>query len=361
MPSVGAVTSNLGVTLKTGTYTAKPADFVLADATAAPFTVTLPTGPLVNAIVAVKKVDASTNMVTVAPGPGALINGDTAVGLVVLGASATFQFDGTNWQLLSTGQINTANTAAGIPAGGTAGQVLAKTSATSYDAAWAAPATPSGLVPTGGAAGQVLTKNTATNYDAAWAAAAAGGFYIPWTSGRTFTTFPVAGNFSNGTWGYGPYLFPIRVPNACTIASLGLYFTANMGGTHHLALYSDTGAASTSAMGARIGYGTIVNGSGGWQFTSAMNTVFAAPTTVWVWWHTTIANSTGYTAEPGYAGGSFNMVLDTSGGQTTAPYTMYQVTSFTLGSAPPTTVPTASVSAIYPGQFISPHIFVKIA
>lgn len=51
-----------------------------------------------------------------------------------------------------------------VPTGGTAGQVLTKDTANSYDVSWQ---TLYG-VPTGGSAGQVLTKDTATNYDVSW-------------------------------------------------------------------------------------------------------------------------------------------------------------------------------------------------
>ena len=54
----------------------------------------------------------------------------------------------------------------GVPAGGTTGQVLRKTSSTNYATEWAAAA--SGL-PTGGTAGQVLTKNSTAEGDAVWA------------------------------------------------------------------------------------------------------------------------------------------------------------------------------------------------
>ena len=52
----------------------------------------------------------------------------------------------------------------GLPAGGTANQVLTKNSAVDGDAKWVTPS----YVPTGGAVNQVLTKNSATDGDTKW-------------------------------------------------------------------------------------------------------------------------------------------------------------------------------------------------
>lgn len=106
MPSVGAVTSNLNITSQTVNYAAKANDFVLADATTAAVTVTLPAGPVVNTIVAVKKVDTTTSAVSVVPTSPAKIDGDTAVVLAAQGSAVSAQYDGANWQLVSTGVVN---------------------------------------------------------------------------------------------------------------------------------------------------------------------------------------------------------------------------------------------------------------
>lgn len=52
----------------------------------------------------------------------------------------------------------------GVPVGGTAGQVLAKNSATNYDTEWINLAG----IPTGGTTGQCLVKQSGTDYDIAW-------------------------------------------------------------------------------------------------------------------------------------------------------------------------------------------------
>lgn len=63
-------------------------------------------------------------------------------------------------------------TGAGVPIGGTAGQILSKIDGTNYNTQWI---NSSGGLPTGGTTNQVLIKNSATNFDVAWATAASGG------------------------------------------------------------------------------------------------------------------------------------------------------------------------------------------
>lgn len=82
------------------TDTAALGAFVLADATSAAFTVTLPAATL-GKQVAVKKVDASANVVTVVAPGGKTIDGDSDATIVSQNASAVFVYDGTNWQILA--------------------------------------------------------------------------------------------------------------------------------------------------------------------------------------------------------------------------------------------------------------------
>ena len=81
-----------------------------------------------------------------------------------------FVYDGTQYHLLgysSYSEIGIHD----LPTGGSAGQVLKKSSATNYDASWATPHE----VPSGGSVGQVLKKTSATDYDVSWGDA--GGTY----------------------------------------------------------------------------------------------------------------------------------------------------------------------------------------
>jgi len=83
---------------RTTTATATVGQFILADATAAGFMVTLPSAPATGSLVAVKKVDATANVVTVAPASGT-IDGDANATIVSEDAGAVFEFDGTNWRV----------------------------------------------------------------------------------------------------------------------------------------------------------------------------------------------------------------------------------------------------------------------
>ena len=85
---------------KSTTYTALANDYIEADATSAAFTVTLPSAPLAGTQVAVKKIDASANIVTVVGQDSTTIDGDANATIVSQWAGATFLFNGTNWRVL---------------------------------------------------------------------------------------------------------------------------------------------------------------------------------------------------------------------------------------------------------------------
>lgn len=103
----GASGSGLGTKTVSAAYTAEISEFVLADATATAFTVTLPDNPPADTIVAVKKIDNSTNMVTVAPTAPATIDGDLAVYLPSPQTAAQFVYDGTVWRVSSVAVYDT--------------------------------------------------------------------------------------------------------------------------------------------------------------------------------------------------------------------------------------------------------------
>lgn len=89
-----------GWTLKkvTSDYTASSNEFVLADASAAPITISLPS-PSANARVAVKKIDSSTNEVVVDAGTST-IDGLTTFTLYTQYESYEFYCDGSEWYIL---------------------------------------------------------------------------------------------------------------------------------------------------------------------------------------------------------------------------------------------------------------------
>jgi hypothetical protein len=102
-----ATTSSLGaatfaVTTRTAAYTALPTDYtILANATSAAFTITLPTsvGKLGRVFV-IKKTDASANAVTVATTASQTIDGVTTRVLAAQYERITVQSDGANWQII---------------------------------------------------------------------------------------------------------------------------------------------------------------------------------------------------------------------------------------------------------------------
>lgn len=90
---------NVPVT-KTTTYTMVAADStVLADATSAPFTVTLPVSPTAGDEYNVKKIDSTANAVTV-QGSSGNIDGAANITIGTQFDSLSFTFDGTNWWIV---------------------------------------------------------------------------------------------------------------------------------------------------------------------------------------------------------------------------------------------------------------------
>jgi len=79
-------------------YTAKKGDIVLVDASGGAVTITLPS-PEKNTIVNVKKIDSSSNAVTVSGG-GKNIDGQSSISISTQYESYTFICDGTNWWII---------------------------------------------------------------------------------------------------------------------------------------------------------------------------------------------------------------------------------------------------------------------
>ncbi len=87
------------VVTKTSNYTASNGDCILADASSGAITITLPS-PSNNAIVNVKKIDSSTNAVTVEPNGSETIDGSSSKTIDTQYESYTFISDGTNWYII---------------------------------------------------------------------------------------------------------------------------------------------------------------------------------------------------------------------------------------------------------------------
>lgn len=99
--------------LKIANYTAAQNEFVLCDATAGAFAVTLPTTPPSGTFVTVKKLDTTTNAVTVAcGGTDLVITGAASTAASVaftINETRTFVFDGISRWVISNGQTPLSN------------------------------------------------------------------------------------------------------------------------------------------------------------------------------------------------------------------------------------------------------------
>ena len=112
----------------------------------------------------------------------------------------------------------------GLPAGGTAGQILTKGSATDYDADWET----IDELPAGGTAGQVLTKRSATDGDAAWSDLPASDMAITLTyeNGRYTADHTYEEIVANINGGGSPYaVYNTNVYSVTTIGSTWIIFS----------------------------------------------------------------------------------------------------------------------------------------
>jgi hypothetical protein len=127
-PAGGGSGSGLPSTVvnKTAAYTAAAGDFVQADVTSAGFTVTLPAAPAVGALVAVKKVDASANTLTIVPAGTGNIDGDPTATTTTKMAGAIFEHVGSDaWRIVAS--MTTTGPAGPTGASGPAGPAASVT------------------------------------------------------------------------------------------------------------------------------------------------------------------------------------------------------------------------------------------
>ena len=87
-----------GVKSVSSNYTADYGEVVLVDASGGNVTITLPS-PQANAVINVKKIDSSSNVITVSGG-GATIDGQSSFSFSIQYESYTFVSDGTNWYII---------------------------------------------------------------------------------------------------------------------------------------------------------------------------------------------------------------------------------------------------------------------
>ena len=95
---IDGVRYGINVVEVTANYTANYNDIVLVDASGGVVTVTLPP-PKANAVINVKKIDSSSNAVTI-DGGGANIDGQTSIQITTQYESYTLVSDGSNWWII---------------------------------------------------------------------------------------------------------------------------------------------------------------------------------------------------------------------------------------------------------------------
>lgn len=163
--------------IKTSAYTASVNDLVRCNTTSAGFNVTLPTSPADGSIINIVDVASSgsfyTNNLTVLPGSGNTIEGDTSLLLDINGtyASLVYNASGTNWKILQTpygllGNVSTSVTLSTITKG-TGNTITNAVAGTDYVAPGTAtvftkPQTPSTSVETAPSA-NAITWDLTTN------------------------------------------------------------------------------------------------------------------------------------------------------------------------------------------------------
>lgn len=109
----GAVASSAlpaNVRSVTGATTAAVGDLILANSTSGVFTVTLPSAPVVGALVTVKKTDSSANAVNVAPAGTGTVDGFTTASIATAQAGAVLEHVGSDaWRVVAVTTTGGAN------------------------------------------------------------------------------------------------------------------------------------------------------------------------------------------------------------------------------------------------------------
>lgn len=287
---------------KTAAYTAAAAEWVEANVSGGGFTITLPAAPAVGALVVVQKIDSSANTLTIAPSAAGTINGDATATTTAQWAGAVFEHKASNvWRIaasLSTSgpagaDGRTVLTTSGAPSSGVGvnGDFAYDPTAKIMYGPKAAGAWPSGVslagsngtngagVPAGGTAGQILTKNTGTDYDSVWATSSAssplkirtGSGYWHGRGGSVASIGALGANYLRA--------MPMFFDRACTATSMAIYIsTAVASSTVRLGIYADDGAGAPGTL--VIDAGTVDSSTTGVK----SPTTFSASLTTGLYW-----------------------------------------------------------------------------
>lgn len=142
-----------------------------------------------------------------------------------------------------------------------------------------------GVIPAGGTAGQLLTKSSGSDYDAAWSTPPATSPVLPWKAGNWYMPLIDKDDWT-GAAGLVLsvfYIYPVQIPNACTITGAAALVTTAGTSTNNVfevSLWADNGSMRP---GARLCYQTQnVGASTGCIPFFIPATTFTGPTTIWV-------------------------------------------------------------------------------
>lgn len=116
---------------------------------------------------------------------------------------------------------------------------------------------------------------------AAGSGGTAAGHLSPWKPGRYYTS-PNSGNITTTapTANTSTNMFPLFIPNACTLQSISITVTTASAGTWMVSLWSDSPTATSGGPSARLAVGTASTASTGLQ-TVSVSVAFTEPTLIW--------------------------------------------------------------------------------
>lgn len=216
------------VSTKTADYTAVTGDFVQVNAASGGVTITLPSSPSTGALVAVKKVDSTSNTVTIAPPGGGTIDGDANATTTTQWAGAVFEHVGSNAWRIATSMTTSGRTG------------------------------PTGSTGATGATGSTGAAGPSGTYHGRYPCGVTGRWYM--ATSATHTDFNATA-ITAGTLVLGS---PFIAQNSFTIDTLACYLSAlsSAGGLLRFGLYEVDDQTNPFAMTLSSAYATLVEDLG---------------------------------------------------------------------------------------------------